>query len=246
MSVAIPLLKLEEYVKYFESQNYFARFHTHFSLQKLSQMLLKLHKKGSCMRIILATTNQGKIKEIKAYLKGWDVKSFDEITTPFEIEESGKTFKENALIKARALYGFLKDLDGVVLADDSGISLPILNGDPGIHSARYSGKNAKAIDNTKKLIQTLKDKNIKKTPAFYTACMAIATKWGDFTAHGYMHGFAIDEMRGKRGFGYDPMFIPLGEDRTLAQMDEGEKLAISHRSKALDFAKIILKSLPKE
>ncbi len=198
------------------------------------------------MQIILATTNKGKIKEIKSYLKNWELKSFDEVTKPFEIIENGDSFKQNALIKARTLYKFLGEKNAIVLADDSGISLPVLNGKPGIYSARYSGANAKAIENTEKLVQTLKDKNIKKTPAFYTACMAIACKYGEFTAHGCMHGFAIDEMRGEKGFGYDPMFIPKEDTRTLAQMDESEKLAISHRSKALKLIKIIIKSLPKE
>lgn len=197
------------------------------------------------MKIVLASTNKDKIKEIKAFLKDWDIKGFDEVTTPFEIEENGTSFKENALIKAKALYDFLGDENVIVMSDDSGISLPILGGKPGIHSARFSGVNAKAKDNTKKLVQTLKDMGVEKTDAHYTTCIALATKWGDFTVHGYMYGEAIDKMIGEKGFGYDPMFIPKGENRTLGQMEDEEKLAISHRTNGLKLAKIILKTLPK-
>lgn len=197
------------------------------------------------MRLVLASSNSDKIKEIKAFLKGWDIKSFKEVTTPFEIEENGTTFKENALIKAKTLYDFLNNEKMIVLADDSGISLPLLGGKPGVHSARYAGIGVKAQENTKKLVTTLKDMGVKKTPAYYTACIALATKWGSFTVHGFMHGFAINDIRGEKGFGYDPMFIPLGEKRTLGEMEDSEKLAISHRTKGLKLAKIILKTLPK-
>ncbi len=198
------------------------------------------------MNIVLASSNSDKIKEIKDHLKGWDIRGFDEVVTPFEIEENGETFKQNALVKAKTLYDFLEDENFIVMSDDSGLSLPILDGKPGVHSARFAGVNAGYKANTAKLVETLKKMGIKKTPAYYTTCIAMATKWGDFTVHGYMHGSVIDEQRGDKGFGYDPTFIPNEEFRTLGQMEKEEKLAISHRSKALDLAKIILKTLPKE
>ncbi len=198
------------------------------------------------MNIVLASSNKGKIKEIKAFLNGWSIKGFDEVTTPFEIEENGTSFSQNALIKSKTLYDFLQDENTIVLSDDSGISLPILGGQPGIYSARYAGKNADAKANTAKLVQTLKSMGIKKTPAFYTACIAVSSKWGDFTVHGYMHGYAIDEQRGDKGFGYDPVFIPKGESLTLGELDESYKLKFSHRSKALGLVKKILKTLPKD
>lgn len=197
------------------------------------------------MKIVLASTNKDKIKEIKAFLKTWDIKGFDEVATPFEIEENGTSFKENALIKAKTLYDFLGDENLIVMSDDSGLSLPILGNKPGIHSARFAGAHVKAKENTKKLVQTLKDMGVKKTPAHYTTCIALATKWGDFSVHGYMYGEVIDEMIGDKGFGYDPAFIPLGEIRTLGQMEEHEKLAISHRTNGLKLAKKLLKTLPK-
>ncbi len=198
------------------------------------------------MKIVLASSNQDKIKEIKARLKGWNVLGFDEVTKPFEIEEDGDTFKANALIKSKTLYEFLKDESYIVMSDDSGLCVPLLGGSPGVHSARYAGVGAGYKANTAKLVQTLKDMNVQKTPAYYTTCIALSTKWGDFTVHGHMHGDVIAEQRGDKGFGYDPTFVPSGETRTLGQMENEEKLAISHRSKALELAIKILKTLPKE
>ena len=195
------------------------------------------------MKIILATSNRGKIREIKAFLKDYEVKGFDEVLTPFEIDETGSTFKENALIKARAVFKALDDKNAIVLADDSGISVPILGNEPGIYSARYAGIEASDKDNLAKLIATLKYKNIAKTPAFYTAAIALATPWGEFCVHGWMHGDVMDEARGENGFGYDPMFIPYGYSQTLGQMAEDEKLQISHRTQALVHALTILNSL---
>lgn len=191
------------------------------------------------MRIVLASSNKGKIKEIKSFLKGWEVLSFDELIEPFEVEESGKTFKENALLKARAIYNALPKKE-IVLSDDSGISLPILNNEPGIYSARYAKIGANDKENLAKLIRVLKEKNIEKTPAFYTAAIGIVSPFGEFSVHGWMHGVAIDEALGDKGFGYDPMFIPEGFNLTLGQMEEDEKIEISHRTKALKLAKILL------
>jgi XTP/dITP diphosphohydrolase len=195
------------------------------------------------VKIILATSNQGKVKELQSWINEYEVVPFGEAMTPFEIEETGLTFKENALIKARAVYEKLEDKSHIVLSDDSGISVPILGGIPGIYSARYAGVGASSQDNLDKLIQTLKDNGIEKTPAFYTAAIAIVCNKGEFCVHGWMHGEAIAGARGNNGFGYDPMFIPAGYTQTLGELDESVKKAFSHRSKALDLAHIVLKSL---
>jgi XTP/dITP diphosphohydrolase len=204
---------------------------------------LHVKPKGMKLKIVLATSNKGKIKEIKAFLKEYDVVGYTHEIEPFEIVEDGSTFKENALIKARAVYEKLPNKNVIVLADDSGISVPVLNNEPGIYSARYAGAKASDKDNLQKLIDTLKSKNISKTPAFYTAAIALATPWGQFSVHGWMHGDAIDEAKGKNGFGYDPIFIPHGFMQTLAQMDEAKKIQISHRTQALTHALTILNSL---
>jgi XTP/dITP diphosphohydrolase len=198
------------------------------------------------MRIILASSNRGKIAEFKAYLKDYEVFSYGEIIEPFEIEEYGKSFKENAIIKSRAVFDKLKDSNAVVLSDDSGISVPALGGMPGIYSARFAGKNADAKKNLELLVQKLKDAGIERTDAFYTAAIALSTDKGDFSVHGRMYGEVITNPRGENGFGYDPMFIPHGFDKTLGELDASVKEKFSHRSQALTLAKILLGTLIKE
>ena len=189
------------------------------------------------MRIVLATSNKGKIKEIKKYFQK-DVYAFSDLIEPFEIIENGNSFKENAIIKAKSIQNKLpKD---IIIADDSGISVPVLGGIPGIYSARFAGKNANDKDNLLKLIDELKKNGIKSTKAFYTSAIAIATPYGVFSTHGFMYGNVIDEARGDNGFGYDPMFIPQGFTKTLGELDEQTKKSISHRTKALNLAKYIL------
>jgi len=195
------------------------------------------------LKIILASSNQGKLKELKAWMNDFEVYAFSEVMTPFEIIEDGNSFKENALIKARVVYKALGDTKAIVMSDDSGISVNVLEHTPGIYSARYAGVGASSQQNLDKLIQTLKGKNIKKTEAYYTAAIAIVCEKGEFCVHGWMYGDVIDEKRGDKGFGYDPMFIPLGYEGTLGELDESVKKELSHRSKALSLAKILLKAV---
>ena len=187
--------------------------------------------------IVLASSNKGKIKEIKKYF-GQDVVAFSDLIEPFEIIEDGNSFKENAIIKAKAIQEKLPN--HIIIADDSGISVPALGGIPGIYSARFAGIEASDKDNLNKLIEELKNNNIKKTEAFYTSAIAIATPYGIWTTHGFMYGDVIDEAKGDKGFGYDPMFIPKGYNKTLGELDDDVKKSISHRTKALNLAKYIL------
>jgi XTP/dITP diphosphohydrolase len=193
------------------------------------------------MRIIVASSNKGKIKEIKGFFKEIEVVPYTDLIEPINIVEAGTTFKENAIKKAKAIHKFFKD--DVVLADDSGITVPALGNIPGIYSARFAGENATDTDNLNKLIEELKKNNIKKTFAYYTAAIALATPYGVFTTHGFMRGEVIDEARGNKGFGYDPMFIPNGYYKTLGELDEKIKKKISHRSKALLLASHILNAI---
>ena len=195
------------------------------------------------MKIILASSNQGKLRELKAWMKDFEVYSFSEVMTPFEIIEDGDSFKENALIKARAVYKKLNNKSAIVMSDDSGISVNALEHSPGIYSARYAGEGATSQENLDKLIQTLKDKDIKRTSAYYTAAIAIVCANGEFCVHGWMYGDVISQTRGDKGFGYDPMFIPHGFDGTLGELDESVKKELSHRSRALELAKILLKAV---
>jgi XTP/dITP diphosphohydrolase len=195
------------------------------------------------LRIVLATSNQGKVKEFQSWISEYEVVAYSDIMEPFEIDETGTTFKENALIKARAVYEKLDTKNDIVLSDDSGISVPLLGGAPGIYSARYAGVNANAKDNLHKLIAALKEKNVQRTPAFYTAAIALVCQKGEFCVHGWMHGEAIAEERGNNGFGYDPMFIPCGYNQTLGELNESVKKVFSHRARALELAYIVINSL---
>lgn len=197
------------------------------------------------MRLVLATSNKGKVKEIKALCQDFEVIPYSELIEEFEIVEDGDSFQENALIKARAVFHALKSDDVVVIADDSGISVDVLDGKPGIYSARHARSGATDKENLHKLIQDLKDKNVTSSPAHYTAAIAIVTKESEYSVHGWMYGNAISEAIGEGGFGYDPMFIPLGYDKTLGELDDDVKKSLSHRAKALKLAKVVLQTLVK-
>jgi len=194
-------------------------------------------------KIVLATSNKGKVREIKELCKEYEVLAYTDIIPAFEIVEDADTFKENALIKARAVYEALGDEEALVMADDSGISVDVLDGAPGIYSARYGGDNASDKENLYKLMEDIKKKGVGSSSAFYTAAIAIVTKGVEKTVHGWMYGNAIIEARGEGGFGYDPMFIPLGYDKTLGELDNEIKKKLSHRSQALALAGKILKNL---
>ncbi len=198
------------------------------------------------MKLVLATGNKGKLREFKQMCQD-EVVAFSELLGEFDIVEDGDTFAANALIKARTIYEKLgaknPSIDYLVISDDSGISLPVLNGAPGIYSARYAGVGVTDKDNLYKLIEAVKEKGLKSTPAYYTAAIAIVSKYGEYVVHGWMHGDVIDEARGDKGFGYDPMFIPKGFEKTLGELDDDVKSKISHRGKALELAKPIIKML---
>ena len=193
------------------------------------------------MKLVLATGNKGKLREFKQMCED-KVVPFSDLLGEFEIVEDGDTFAANALIKARTIYEKL-DEDYLVISDDSGISLSVLDGAPGIYSARYAGVGVTDKENLYKLIEAVKEKGLKSTPAYYTAAIAIISKYGEYVVHGWMHGDVIDESRGDKGFGYDGMFIPKGYELTLGELDDDVKSKISHRGKALELAKPIINML---
>lgn len=194
------------------------------------------------MKLILATSNKGKIREIKELCSNFDVVPYSDIIEPFEIEESGSSFKENALIKARAVFNALSSKDVVVIADDSGISVDALEFRPNIYSARYAGDGATDKDNLQKVVDELKALGVDSSKAHYSAAIAIVTKEMEYVVHGWMYGNVITTPRGENGFGYDPIFIPEGYNQTLGELDDAIKKSFSHRSKALELAKIIIES----
>lgn len=186
---------------------------------------------GASMKLIIASNNSHKIREIKKILgeRFEGILSLSEAGITHETVEDGKTFMENALKKAREIA----EISGfAALADDSGICAHALDGAPGIYSARYSGEHGNDSANNALLVANLADKEDKG--AHYTCAMALVYPDGrEVTAEGYMYGHIISEGRGSAGFGYDPIFVPEGELRTVAEMTDEEKNAISHRASAL-------------
>lgn len=186
------------------------------------------------MKLIIASNNAHKIYEIKKILSGKfeEILSLREAGVKHETVEDGSTFMENSLKKAREI----SEITGcAALADDSGICAHALDGAPGIYSARFAGeyKGQESDDaNNALLLEKLSDKDDKT--AHYTCAMALVYPDGrEVTAEGYMYGSIINEHRGTHGFGYDPIFVPDGETRTVAEMSDEEKNLISHRANAL-------------
>ena len=181
------------------------------------------------MKLIIASNNKHKIYEIKKILgsRFEEILSLREAGIEHETVEDGKTFLENSLKKAREIA----EISGcAALADDSGICVDALDGAPGVYSARFSGGDDE--DNNGLLLSLLSDKDNRK--AHYSCAVSLVYPDGvEITAEGYLFGEIIEERRGNRGFGYDPLFRPLGESRTVAQMSDDEKNAISHRANAL-------------
>ncbi|MGM0518072.1 MAG: RdgB/HAM1 family non-canonical purine NTP pyrophosphatase [Campylobacterota bacterium] len=195
------------------------------------------------MKIVLASGNKGKIKEFEKLLPHDEVIAFKEILGALEIQEDKDTFKGNAIKKAQVIYEKLVNKgykNHLVISDDSGITVKALGNEPGVYSARYAGENATDKDNNEKMIERLNEKNIKRTSAYYTACIAIVFQGEVYTVHGWMHGDVINEQRGDNGFGYDPMFIPKGFDKTLGELPHEVKKEFSHRNRALKLAKKVL------
>ena len=183
------------------------------------------------MKLIIASNNKHKIYEIKKILGARfdSILSLREAGIDHETVEDGTTFMQNALKKASEIA----EISGsYALADDSGICAHALDGAPGIYSARFAGCHGDDEANNLLLLEKLADKEDKG--AHYTCAMALASPNGELTlAEGYMYGTITSERRGSRGFGYDPLFIPTGEVRTVAEMSDEEKNAISHRGRAL-------------
>ena len=178
-------------------------------------------------KIVLATGNKGKLKEFREMLTDFDVVTPHDLGIDFDVEETGETFYDNALIKARALY----ELCGKpTLADDSGLCVNALGGGPGVYSARYSGGGDKA--NNAKLLTEL-DGKADRT-AYFESCIVYCDGVEILSATGRVYGKISFEPIGDNGFGYDPLFIPDELDgRTFGQASAEEKNSISHRSRAL-------------
>jgi len=186
--------------------------------------------------LVIATKNKGKLREIEALLQdlGVNVMSLDDYPDAPDVVEDGKTFRENALKKAVAINEFTGKPS---LADDSGLEVDALSGEPGIYSARYSGNGADDLKNNELLLRKMKDVPDSVRGAQFVCFMALvgAEKFGvpDKVVRGIVRGKITRETQGPRGFGYDPLFYYTRARRTFAQMSPDEKNSVSHRARAL-------------
>lgn len=185
------------------------------------------------MRLIVATKNKDKFKEIKDILKGLrlQILSLNDLNTNIKIKEDGNTYFENALKKAVAVSKiFKKDL---VVADDSGLEVEFLGNKPGVFSKRYAGENASYYENNLKLLKELEGVERKKRKAVFK-CVVVLVKNQKLIKkfEGQLKGFISEKMMGKKGFGYDPIFYLPRYKKTVAQIPLREKNKISHRAKA--------------
>ncbi|WP_210618160.1 XTP/dITP diphosphatase [Mammaliicoccus lentus] len=179
--------------------------------------------------IIIASNNKGKIEDFKAIFPKANVIGISEIAPDFDVEETGTTFEENAILKSETAS---KALNKIVIADDSGLSVQALYGEPGIYSARYAGEPKDDQANIEKLLSNLKDKENKN--AEFICAIAVSEPGKDTVTYvGKVQGEIIDEQRGENGFGYDPIFFVPSLDKTMAELTAAEKSAISHRGNAI-------------
>ncbi|MDF2700513.1 MAG: non-canonical purine pyrophosphatase [Haloplasmataceae bacterium] len=183
--------------------------------------------------VFIASKNKGKIKEFQHFFERYntEVKSLVDIDEDIEIEETGSTFEENALIKARYLA---KLLNKPALADDSGLEVDVINNEPGVFSARYAGSHGDDLANNKKLLAKVKEFPVKERKARFVCALALVNPEGEeIVVRGTSDGLIIDEMRGVNGFGYDPLFYIPKLNKTMGELTKTEKEAISHRGNAL-------------
>lgn len=194
-------------------------------------------------QLLIATHNIGKLREYRSLLADLDLEvvNLDEAGIGFDVEETGTTFAENAILKARTYA----EASGLwAWADDSGLEVDALDGRPGIYSARYAGPGASDEDRYRKLIADLQHQSDENWTARFRCIVALATPDGHIeTAGGAVEGVIIDTPRGENGFGYDPVFFMPERDATMAELPDEVKNRISHRGKAAVAAKEILSGM---
>ncbi len=192
------------------------------------------------MELIVATKNKKKLEEIREILKDteFSLKSLLDYPRKIRIVENGKSFKENAIKKAVKVAKVTKTLS---LGEDSGLCVNFLKGAPGVYSSRFSGKNKSDAQNNLKLLKLLEGIPLSGRRAHYACAVALADKNGLLgVVEGWCYGAISLKLKGRRGFGYDPLFIVAGYNKTFGQLSEGIKHKISHRYNALNKARKII------
>ncbi|UXV36811.1 XTP/dITP diphosphatase [Staphylococcus simulans] len=188
--------------------------------------------------LVIATNNKGKINDFKVIFPEYNVIGISELISDFDVEETGTTFEENAKLKSEAAA---KALGKRVIADDSGLTVDALNGEPGIYSARYAGEDKDDNANIEKLLEKLKGNSRHRTAEFVCVISMSAPGEETVTFEGTVSGVIIMEKLGEHGFGYDPIFYVPRMHKTMAQLTDQEKGEISHRRQAIDKLKAYLK-----
>jgi XTP/dITP diphosphohydrolase len=197
----------------------------------------------SVMKILLATQNKGKAVEFRDLLADQDIEVCSLLDFPEweDVEETGQTFAENALLKAREA---MKKTGLLTLADDSGLEVEALNGAPGIYSARFAGEQGNAAKNIDKLLWLLEDVPEERRGARFRCSLAIVTPDGqEYLVEGTVEGRILRRRQGESGFGYDPVFFLPDLGRTMAELSAAQKNEISHRAQAFRKAVPILREL---
>ncbi len=190
------------------------------------------------MELIFGTHNQNKVEEIKILLPvHYQLKSLTDLKFHTEIDETGSTLEENALIKARVIYN---TFEKSCFADDSGLEVGVLGGKPGVYSARYSGNEKNAKDNMDKLLHELEGAVSRQ--AKFRTIIALIINGKEHLFEGMINGFISTTPKGQNGFGYDPIFIPENYEVSFAELTLNEKNEISHRSRAFQKLVEFLKS----
>lgn len=197
-------------------------------------------------KLVLSTRNENKVKEIRHILKDLEIEVLskkDVNLGDLDVEEDGDTLEENSLKKAKALA---ERIDYMVMADDTGLFVNALGGEPGVHSARYAGEDGNDKKNNEKLLNSLKGKDLEERKAKFLDVITLITEDKKiYTVKGECKGTIALQLRGPRSFGYDPLFIPEGYNETFAEMGPDIKDKISHRAKALENLKSTLMEILK-
>jgi XTP/dITP diphosphohydrolase len=190
------------------------------------------------MRLVLASGNAGKVVELEQLLAGSGVQLVPQTALGVsDAEETGLTFVENALIKARHAA---RATGMPALADDSGICVDVLGGAPGLYAARYAGRHGDSAANNAKLLHELAGVPMEKRSAYFIAVLVVLRHADDpapLVAEGRWHGRILEAPRGEGGFGYDPLFLPAGHELGAAELDPAVKNRLSHRGQALEVLK---------
>ncbi|MDR7869238.1 MAG: XTP/dITP diphosphatase [Tissierellaceae bacterium] len=197
-------------------------------------------------KLILSTNNNHKVEEIKNILKDMPIEVLsknDAGISSFDVDEDGTTLEENSIKKAKVLAD---KVEYMVMADDSGLFVDALDGAPGVYSSRYAGEEGNDDKNNIKLLNELKDISKEDRTASFLTVIALITEDKEvYTVRGECKGYIGFEPKGDNGFGYDPLFIPHGYDKTFSELGDNIKNKISHRAKALEEIKVLMSNLLK-